>query len=175
MKPFISIILLFISPIISCGQVQINSLTHSEFDNIEINQQTLRSIKDTKGVLSSIQSLYGQISIESLYSQDRSYKWASYSVTGASLSFSDYNDDNVLELTGFKIYAAASFKIKGTTIRIDDSAKILGQVLVNRDDGITKSVLYSVFSNGGFYSDFIVISITKETNLISRIEYIVPT
>lgn len=176
MKTYPFIIFLIIYPLVSNGQVRINGLTKSEFYNIEINGQTLQDVMDTKGVESSIQSLFGADSISASHSQDPHYKWSSYTVDGVTLSFSDFNDNNYLMLTGFRYKAKATFKIKGITVSIGDYASKLGQVVVNRDDGTVKSILYSVATPDGKYWDlFIVITIISDTNLIAKIEYYVPT
>ena len=166
MKKIYVIITIVLISSYSC-KAQTNQLTETEFDNIKINNITLRNIINTKGNETKIKTLLGS----NIISQSNT--------TGPSIGKDFWNDAVYLNfedesntgsqynLTNIQIKnSSMNINIKGITAKLGDNVNIFGNgIVLNTNKGDNSVVFISELSSS------IAFKIDKITNKIIEIVF----
>jgi len=171
MKNIILILFIGFTGIASCQTA--NIITETVFNNIEINNIPLLTIKNTYGSQSSIENLFGSSITNNI---DPDGDFYSYVFNGFRIGFSSMisngTHDNPI-ISRFEITSnSSSITINGVTITIGSSINLLGNVIFNTMNDGYKSIVY-MYCNG--CNNFISIRFNQLTNIITKIIYIEQT
>lgn len=157
-----------------------NPMSEQEFMDITLNGKTIAEFKATNGQENTMKLLLAN-SFRVKHSDDPFTLWSAYGDDQIGLSFEDYNNDGQYYLQGFRLKnSSVTMTIKGISIKIGDNISKLGNVVFNtRPDG-ARSILFCVKIEDGkyagrFWDEFLVFEFDQQTQLITKIEYIVPT
>jgi hypothetical protein len=157
-KIYLIITILFVS-ICSC-KAQTIQLTGTEFYNIKVNNNTLRSIYDTNADVTKMKALFGSDLLYKYENDILIYKefW------NHNYSFSFGEDDN---LDYFKVHSSSiTVIVKGITVKLGDKVSVFGNsIVINTYNGDNSVVFVSELSSS------IAFKIDKITNKIIEIEF----
>jgi hypothetical protein len=173
-KKMKSLIIILTLAIVSSVQCQTaNIITPTEFDNIEINGNTLKNIKNTLGKQNAIEGLFG---IPNSKTIDPDGEFYHYEFSGFSIGFSSIISEGTFErpiLGGFQIFnSIASITIKGVNFTIGDNISVLGYVVFNTMNDNKKSIVY-MYCEG--CNNYISVRFDQTTKIITEIYYIEQT
>ncbi|MFY7672557.1 hypothetical protein ACOSP6_15855 [Tenacibaculum sp. MEBiC06402] len=141
------LILLCAIPSVIFSQISSNIISQNDFDNIKINNSTLKTIKGSKGELNLIKNIFGENFTDKNIDPDGEFK--NYEYNGFSIGFSGLTGtlDNH-ELSGFEITNSNwSVTIKGNVVKVGNHKNNLGDVILNNQKDGGKSIVYQ-FCNG---------------------------
>ncbi|MDC9723660.1 MAG: hypothetical protein PSN34_12935 [Urechidicola sp.] len=166
MKKTIVILFIFFTSIVK-GQTG-NIITETEYNNIEINGVKLGDIKDTHGVESEMENLFGvpvnkEINEAGYYSR--------YFYNDLRFNFSSILSGKQEHILGsFHIEGTqSSIKINGNIVTIGDNISLLGSTIKNVKPNGDKSIIYQ-YCNG--CNNYIAINYNQSRGVITSISYI---
>ncbi|MCH2032410.1 MAG: hypothetical protein MK202_02730 [Tenacibaculum sp.] len=165
------LILLFAIPSVIFSQISSNIISQNDFDNIKINNSTLKTIKESQGELNLIKNMFGENFTDKTIDPDGEFK--NYEYNGFSIGFSGLTGtlDNP-ELSSFEITNSDwSVTIKGNVIKVGNHKNNLGDVILNNQKDGGKSIVYQ-FCNG--CNSFISFHLDK-SGYILKIVYVEQT